>query len=67
MIARVRALLEAFGSFMGRVWLTALYFTVVLPFGILARLRIARRQPEALTWRAREDPAANLREARRQF
>jgi hypothetical protein len=67
MIARARALLEALSRFMARVWLTVLYFTVVLPFGIVARLRISRRGPVALTWRARADSAGNLREAGRQF
>jgi hypothetical protein len=67
MIARIRGLFELFSRFMGRLLLTLLYFTVVLPFGIIARLRVARRAPPVVAWKAREDRAGDLAEARKQF
>jgi hypothetical protein len=66
MIAKLRAASELIGRFMGRLWLTVLYFTVVLPFGIIARLR-AKNQPRAeVAWTSREQRAADLAEARKQ-
>jgi hypothetical protein len=67
MIARIRVLLELFSRFMGRFLLTVLYFTVVLPFGIIARLRASARQAPLVAWKAKEDRAGDLMEARRQF
>ena len=67
MIARIRAWMEVLSRIMGRVWLTVFYFTVIAPFGLIARLRPARRRPANPAWQARKDPACNLEEARRQF
>ena len=67
MIARLRAFLELVGRFMGRVWLSVLYFTVVLPFGITARVRAANRTGAAVAWKTREERASDLAEARKQF
>jgi hypothetical protein len=68
MIGRIRAFFDIVGRFMGRLWLTLLYFTVVLPFGIVAQLRAAatrRRAP--VSWKTREERAGDLAEARKQF
>jgi hypothetical protein len=67
MIARIRAWMEVLSRFMARVWLTALYFTAIAPFGLIARLRPARRRPVDPAWQARKDSACHLEEARRQF
>jgi hypothetical protein len=67
MIARVRAVLNVVSRFMGRLWLTVLYFTVVLPFGIIARARAAARPNAPVAWKTREDRANDLAEARKQF
>jgi hypothetical protein len=67
MIARIRAWMEALSGFMARVWLTVLYFTAIAPFGLIARLRPARRRPADPAWQARKDSACHLEEARRQF
>ena len=64
MIARMRALLAAVSRVMGLVWLTVLYFTLILPFGIVARMRGSMRP---VAWSAREDRTADLTEARKQF
>jgi hypothetical protein len=67
MIARIRLLLELFSRFMGRLLLTVLYFTVVLPFGIIARLRASAGVAPLVAWKAREERAGDLAEARKQF
>jgi hypothetical protein len=67
MIVRMRALFGAVSRFMGRLWLTVLYFTAVLPFGIIARLRIVTRTGAAVAWSKREERAGDLAEARKQF
>jgi hypothetical protein len=67
MIARVRAFLDSLGRFMARVWLTVLYCSVMLPFGVVARMRAARQRPSELNWRAREDSATDVSKAQRQF
>jgi hypothetical protein len=69
MIARIRAFFAIVSRFMGRLWLTVLYFTVVLPFGLLARTRGARRRSDnaLLTWNLREERATDLADARKQF
>jgi hypothetical protein len=67
MIARLRALFALVGRFMGRLLLTALYFTVVLPFGIIARLRASARLVPLVAWKAKEERAGDLKEARKQF
>jgi hypothetical protein len=67
MIARIRAWMEVLSRFMARVWLTVLYFTAIAPFGLIARLRAARRRPADPAWQARKDSACHLEEARRQF
>jgi hypothetical protein len=63
MIGRLRAFLELISCFMGRLWLTVLYFTVVLPFGIAARCALlplpaprwhgARAKSATAIWRKR--------------
>ena len=67
MIARLRAFLGLVSRFMGRLWLTVLYFTLVLPFGIAARVRAANRPRAAVAWKTREERAGDLAEARKQF
>jgi hypothetical protein len=67
MIARLRAFLEVFNRFMGRAWLTILYFTVVLPFGVLARLRARNDRRAGPAWSVRKDSAGDLMNARKQF
>ena len=72
MIARLRAFLEVFNRFMGRGWLTILYFTVVPPFGALARLRARNHRARnhrfaGPAWSVRKDSAGDLMNARRQF
>jgi hypothetical protein len=69
MIARIRAFFAIVSRFMGRLWLTVLYFTVVLPFGLLARMRTARlhsRNAE-VAWNVRQERPADLADARKQF
>ena len=60
------------GAFFGRVWLTVLYFTVVVPFALLLRfisgpfsLR-ARAGHDLPQWKSTEGKAADLNAARRQ-
>lgn len=67
MIAVLRAYLEILNRFIGRFWLTVLYFTVVLPFGIIARLRSATRPVAPVAWSTRKDRGCDLTEARKQF
>jgi hypothetical protein len=67
MIARMRAFLAAVSRFMGLVWLTVLYFTLILPFGIVARVRGSMRPAGAVAWSPRQERAADLAEARKQF
>jgi hypothetical protein len=69
MIAHIRAFFAIVSRFMGRLWLTVLYFTVVLPFGLLARTRAARRRSgnALVAWNIREERAADLADARKQF
>jgi hypothetical protein len=71
MIARIRAAFEVVSRLMGRVWLTVLYFSVVLPFAIIARVRSATRPRTEVKWNLREeragDSADDLIEARKQF
>ncbi len=56
------------GDFIGRLILTLLYFTLVLPFGLIVRLfldplSIRQRQPPA--WHARETDETTIDAARR--
>ena len=69
MIARIRAFFAVVSRFMGRVWLTVLYFTVVLPFGLLARTRTARQRSEKaeVAWTTRQERPDDLAHARKQF
>jgi hypothetical protein len=69
MIARIRAFFAMVSGFMGRVWLTVLYFTVVLPFGLLARRRAARERlgNAEVAWNVRQERPADLVDARKQF
>ena len=61
MITRMRAFAEVVSRFMGRLWLTVLYFTVVLPFGIIARVRVAAtHRGAAVAWNTRDERAADL-------
>lgn len=58
-------------NYQSRLLLAGLYFTLVLPFGIITRLFVDPlniRQPRAESgWRAWEAPEANLETSRRQF
>jgi hypothetical protein len=68
MMASVCAFFVAVTRFIGLLWLTVLYFTIVLPFGIVARVRAAATRTEgAAAWRRREERAGDMREARKQF
>jgi len=56
------------GDFLGRLILTLLYFTLVLPFGVVMHflrdpLTLRRGGPPA--WRAREPDPASIEAARR--
>jgi hypothetical protein len=66
MIAKLRAASEIVGRFMGRLWLTVLYFTIVLPFGIIARLSSTNRPQAGVAWTNREEHGGDLEEARKQ-
>ncbi len=69
MIARIRTFLAIVSRFMGRLWLTVLYFTVVLPFGLVARTRVARQRAGKadVAWNIRQERPADLADARKQF
>ena len=67
MTARIRCCMEVLSRIMARLWLTLLYFTAIAPFGLIARLRAARRRPANPAWQARRDSVRHLEEARRQF
>lgn len=68
MIAQLREIGERFSRIMGRLWLTLLYFTVVLPFGIIARFRAEHRRRGEPLWDERAaSPTGDLRDAWRQF
>jgi len=62
---------RAMGDFQARWLLTVFYFTVAVPFGILARcLGDAlglRRLPTGSGWLARKTPERPLEQSRRQF
>ncbi len=67
MAARLQVCLEIFGRFMSRVWLTVLYFTLVLPWGVVARLRAGRAASPRPAWSARPEATEDMTKARRQF
>jgi hypothetical protein len=69
MIAGIRAFFAIVSRFMGRLWLTVLYFTLVLPFGLLARTRAARERSgnTEVAWTTRHEHPADLANARKQF
>jgi hypothetical protein len=69
MITRIRDFFAIVSRFMGRLWLTVLYFTVVLPFGLLARTGSARRRSTKgeVAWNTRQERPADLADARKQF
>jgi hypothetical protein len=69
MISRIRTFFRVVSRFMSRLWLTVLYFTVVLPFGVMARVRsIGERSGESSpAWSVREERAPDLSEVRKQF
>jgi hypothetical protein len=67
MISRIRAVFDLVGRFMARVWLTALYFTLVLPFGIVARIRLSRERRAPPAWQARTNSASSVQGARQQY
>jgi hypothetical protein len=69
MIARIRAFFAILSRFMGRLWLTVLYFTIVLPFGLLARIRGGRQRSRnaVVSWNERQERPADLANARKQF
>jgi hypothetical protein len=61
---------SSIGDFQARWLLTAFYFTVAMPFGLLARwmdaLRI-RRAPTESAWTLREEATVDAAAAKRQF
>ena len=67
MVARARVFLGIVSRFIGRLWLTVLYFSVVLPFGVIARVRAAIRPGAAVAWNVREERAGDMAEARKQI
>jgi hypothetical protein len=66
-IARLRAFFDVLNRNMGRLWLTILYFTAVLPFGIAGRFRARNNPRPGPAWHGRKTPASDLAEARKQF
>jgi hypothetical protein len=69
MISRIHAFFRVVSRFMSRLWLTVLYLTVVLPFGVMARVRaIGGSSGESSpAWSVREERAPDLSEVRKQF
>jgi hypothetical protein len=59
------------GDFQARLILTVFYFTVFVPFALIARLGrdplLVRRRPSASGWLARTPAETDLPAARRQF
>ncbi len=62
----LRNSLEFIGRFMGRLWLTLLYFSVVMPFGLLARMRAPRQRLGEPAWILRREPDG-INTVRRQY
>jgi hypothetical protein len=62
----LRRIFDVCGRFMGRVWITAFYFTLALPFGLVARLRVSRGMSHGPAWSARDETVADVESARRQ-
>ncbi len=61
---------KALGNVLGRIELTVFYFTIVVPFGIIARLftdPLAVRSKAPATWIERETKDWTLRDGKRQF
>jgi hypothetical protein len=67
MIRRLHSFLEILSRFIARLWLTVLYSSVMLPFGIVARIRAARQAPAAPEWRERDNSITDVSRAQRQF
>ena len=66
---RVMAFSRAAADFQAQLVLMMVYFTVVAPFGLIARLQ-ARTRPQPSPgshWTSREEPASSLDSVRRQF
>jgi len=66
---RVMAFSRAAADFQAQLVLMLVYFTVVAPFGLIARLQ-ARSKAQASPgshWTRREESASSLDSARRQF
>ncbi len=64
-----KRLARCLAEFQGRVLLTLLYATLVMPVGLILRLvadPLRRRRPQASNWTPRPTPPATLDEARRQ-
>lgn len=66
-----RELAGYIGDFQARLLLTVFYFSVGVPFGLLARFVIdplcMRRRRDASAWTRRAIPAVHMSAARRQF
>jgi hypothetical protein len=66
-----REILKYIGDFQARLLLTVFYFTLALPFGLLARwgidpLRLRRLSPATSAWQERRTRATDLSAAQRQ-
>ena len=66
---RLMAVSRAAADFQAQLVLMTLYFTVLVPFGLVARLLSGgKTQPSPQSaWTARPEPASTLESLRRQF
>lgn len=66
---RLMAISRAAADFQAQLVLMTLYFTVLVPFGLVARLQTGSKPQTAAQsdWTARTEPASTLESLRRQF
>lgn len=64
--AGFRGTMEAFGAFMGRLLLTVFFFTVVVPFALIARRQDPMRVHGPARWIPRKTRDLTLADARKQ-
>lgn len=66
-----KELAKYFADFQSRWLLTTFYFTLALPFGLLATFFMdglrTKRPPERSAWQSREHHTANLESAKHQY
>jgi len=65
---RLMAISRAAADFQAQLVLMMLYFTVLVPFGLVARLHAGATKPSPRSdWTGRTEPASSLESLRRQF